>query len=202
MTEIRKIKRLTGGVVEVPTHKIDLGEAIKLQKIHRENGNAVVETARSYESTIAGELTTYFTFGGESGLNEMLRSLIIDTSHFGFMGKIKAYAGITRAVPEIDKTLRKEVVKGLHEIMNLRNAHTHGTLITRGTEVYLRYFEGEIKEKLLDQEYWDRAESLILGLAPQMAKLNGLLYTHVQKRISEISPSAEINEADISEDPD
>ena len=175
MDQIRKIKGIVSGSVVVPTHKINLTDAIEAQRVHRENGDKVIKSARAYEEIIAEEIAKFFTWGGKPDLKDLLKALIIESSHLGFMGKIQAYRGITRAIPKIDPALRKEVIGRLLDIMNLRNAHTHGTLSTQGNEVYLKYYRNGMKEELLDDRYWEKAEEAILGLTPLIVNLNYLV---------------------------
>ncbi len=106
------------------------------------------------------------------------------------MGKIRAYGEILKVVPGINEEERKEVMRRLNKGMNLRNAHAHGELITKGEEVYLRFYRNGMQEQLLDNDYWEEAEETLNGLLPRLQRMNTVLEDYLKVQSSEKEESA------------
>ena len=168
---MKEIKLPIGGIVEVPTHEINLNEAIDLQKPARRNGSKVINGALSIERWIADIIARFF-IRDDLSLREIFHTAIGNTDWFTFESKWRVLRKITKHTPDLDSTLRKEILRDTKKVIEARNRFAHGTLLTRGEEVYLRYYDAQgPKEIHLIDAYWEEIEQAFLGLFPRYQRL-------------------------------
>ena len=53
---------------------------------------------------------------------------------------------------------RSDLDQILAKVMRYRNAFTHGEVVQSAQGIYLHYFEGDAKQRVLTDEYWTQVE--------------------------------------------
>ena len=122
----------------------------------------IFETAGSIERLIDLIIAEYF-YGDYSETNKDFRkrfkNLVLSSDWCSFATKKKLVIHIITEFNFLNKKEKEEFNQLLFKTMSYRNAFAHGTTVTDGRIVKLRYYEGGQKEKKLDDTYFSEVQS-------------------------------------------
>ena len=101
---------------------------------------------------------------GSSSTNKEKRDFfihhIMSTSDFSYSFKRRAFTRLLEQLNILEPERTKQLKSGLNKIMEWRNAFAHGKVIHEmGGGFVLRYYSGEHKEFILNDEFFENIES-------------------------------------------
>jgi hypothetical protein len=140
------------------------------------NKNIIFYSVGSIERMLDRIISHYF-YGPFSEQNkdfiDKFNSLILSSDWCSFSSKRKLVLKIVNELNLLEGKYKDGYEKLLRNVMSIRNALTHGELSTDGRIVMLKYYEGESKEIIMDEAYFQIAETKVnscLNLTLEIAR--------------------------------
>ncbi|MCI5140189.1 MAG: hypothetical protein D3909_00270 [Candidatus Electrothrix sp. ATG1] len=146
---------------------------------YRENTKNIILAASSIENLLAEGIIRYF-FGNNISKRNILNNLVISSDSFTFSSKRKAFLSIVREQKIISNAEVNKLEKLLAKTIRYRNLFTHGKAVFSESGCVLRYFEGEKRELVLDDEFLNKVEGEMNSCFDKIDELKG--------KISEVVP--------------
>ncbi len=135
--------------------------ARELEKYARENiKNRIFETFGAIEQEIEKIIVSYF-FKDITPESSKFTSLILQ-SDYPFSSKRKLLRHIVTDCELLERKAAESYDTVIGRANSYRNAFTHGRFFINGEKVWLRYFEGEPKEKELNSEYLSQIRNALI----------------------------------------
>lgn len=165
----------------IDTHNIDLSKAVddgqgrlivplgnivddrisSLVETARRNGGKVLYATTSIEQKLEGMLLEYFMgpFTGHDDKRVMFEREILQSSALSYSAKKELVTKMINDRNLLVGSKKNAVQSHLKKIMEWRNAFAHGKIQHDSmTGCFIRYYSGEPKTMMLDDNYWDEVE--------------------------------------------
>ena len=157
---MRRISVVKSGQITVSPSGTNLTEAIKLAEQARLNRLQIIEGALSIEHQLNAIILHYF-FGSSHERRAAFESLILDSDWCSFSAKRKLITHIINEQNLLEGRDKAEFDKLMRDVMSVRNAFTHGKLVSDEKRVWVSYFEGRPQRQELTDEYLANVETLL-----------------------------------------
>jgi hypothetical protein len=157
---MKRISVVKSGQVTVATSGTNVTQAIKLAEQARLIRLQVIEGALSIEHQLNAIILHYF-FGSSHPRRATFESLILESDWCSFAAKRKLITHIVNEQNLLEGQDKGDFDKLMRDVMSVRNAFTHGKLVSDEKTVWLSYFEGRPQKKELTDVYLTEIETLL-----------------------------------------
>ncbi|WP_419773460.1 hypothetical protein [Halarcobacter sp.] len=124
-------------------------------------GQKVVQSSLDIEHFIK-EIISNFLFQKNSNDPKFMKELFLDSSFCMFHTKIQILNRTLNHLNASTGKKRTKIQQLLSQVNKYRNMFAHGQISVKENLFYISYFEGEIKEKELTDEFWNSVEETLL----------------------------------------
>lgn len=161
---MKNIKLPIRGVIRpTPGSPVNLGIAKENLEAARENGKKVIMGALAIERQLEDIISLYL-FLENKKKTKFFRSNILSSDWFTFSAKRKIVIAIINHENKNKKLLsgknKSGIESNLSKIIKYRNTFAHGDIVEKSDGTFIEYFDGQLKDKRLIDEYWEQLEDI------------------------------------------
>ena len=159
------LKDLASGKIDkIPLGTIDFGTSGKDLNQARVNGGMVIWSATCIEEKL-DSLIIRFVFSSEDTQNQkgmqFFASRIVKSDHLSYAAKKGLVVDIVNSESLLKGRDKADLEKSLKDVMDFRNAFAHGDVaFEEGKGCVLSYWRGSPNRDILNEEYWNKLESI------------------------------------------
>lgn len=165
--------------MSLPSGETDLTAAMAKIREVRIVGQKIISAALAIEEVIVG-IIKLSMFSELKTEKDFVTGVILKSDWCSFSAKRKLLlAAIDRYSLCIPKE-RNELDAALAKVMRYRNAFAHGDIQLDEHKLILKYFEGQAKTDVLNEEYWEKLEKafeqpfdMLNAIEKSLAEKNG-----------------------------
>ena len=150
---------VSGRIMPTPGQPVNLGVAVANQEVARKNGMKISWAALAIENQF-GEIISQYFFEKSKEKIKLFKNYILSSDWFTFNAKRKFLLALINTEKLLEGQDKASFETCSKKIISLRNAHTHGQIIEKSNGTFIAYFEGQPREKELDNNYWDEVEKI------------------------------------------
>lgn len=154
------------------TRSADIG--MQELNVARRNGGHIIVATTSVEAQLEKAIEVYFmgVYELADDRRHFFVTEILQTSSFTFNTKKQLLTKIVNSTEALRGKDKSRLGGSLKSIMDWRNMFAHGKLVHEAKRgCVLRYYSGQPKEQVLDEEFWTSVESEFKKALELMAKL-------------------------------
>ena len=141
-----------------------------IQNIIDQNIASIILEAGRIEQTLENYICTYFT-KFETLERDIFTTEILQSSSMSFSLKRTVFLTIAKKTKALTNKKHAALQQDLANVIKYRNAIVHGKVKHGSDGTYLKYYQGSSKEKLLDDDYWNKVETTFKRVADNASKL-------------------------------
>jgi hypothetical protein len=151
---MKEIKLLKTARISIGREPVDIGAAIEEHRQATRNSLEILGSALAIERSLSLAVS-FFLLGSDMKKREFLDENILGSDWCGFAGKRKLICSVMQSHGSYTPAEIDAFDKAMSQVMKYRNAFAHGEVTHSKAGMTLKYFEGRVVEKLLDDAYWD-----------------------------------------------
>lgn len=168
---MKEIKlRVSSTIKPTPGQPVNLGTAVANQEIARKNGMKISWSALTIENQF-GEIISRYFFEKSKEKIKFFQNHILASEWFTFGAKRKFLLALINEENLLEGEDKSKFEECSKKIISLRNAHTHGEVIEKSNGTFIAYFEGQPREKELNDSYWDEVEEIFNEMWNHLQKI-------------------------------
>ncbi|MDP9203856.1 MAG: hypothetical protein M3P12_00150 [Gemmatimonadota bacterium] len=138
------------------TAQVDFSSAVAHAKDARRNANKVLSAALYIEREVEALIGFYLYPGpGVTEQQQFVAAHILGSDALTFAAKRRLIVSLVNDKKWLQGQAKESFERQLKNVMSFRNAFTHGNVIERGDKTVLKYFEGQPRERELNDAFWD-----------------------------------------------
>jgi hypothetical protein len=160
VTHMKQIQVYIRNDLRFTRESMDVTKADQLLREAIRNRSRIVEGALDIERDLVRMISQYF-FKERTEAKDEFDDLILNTDFCTFSAKRKLIMHIINKMGLLEGAEKPKFDKMLTDVMNVRNAFTHGRLIGHDEVIALRFFQGNPQEKDLTDQHLEMIESLL-----------------------------------------
>lgn len=175
---MKEIRLLKNARIVVGSSPVSLDEAITTHKQVLRNSQEVMSSALTVEKHME-HVISFFLFGRDMSKREFFESAILTSDWCGFSAKRKVVMSILNESKILEGKEKANFDLSMSKIMKYRNAFAHGEITQSQGAIFLKYFEGQARQKELTDDYWTQLEADFMdaheraaGLLDKLGALN------------------------------
>lgn len=162
---------ICGTILPTPGQPVCVGVAMENLETARKNGSKIIWAALAFEKQLETIILRFF-FEDSKDKMKFFHTHILSTDWFALSAKRKFLLALINDQNLLMGKDKQAFDKYTKEIISFRNAFTHGDIVEKSDGTFIAYFEGQTKEKELNDEYWNAVEQTFEQAIELTEKIN------------------------------
>jgi len=143
------------------------------QEITRIRGSILTRAVEI--DSIVGRIIKYSIFGKDTENSDLFENLILKTNFFSTMNKLNVFRELVKQHNMLKNNDYSSLLTEIQEFMNTRNKFAHGTVVFKGKEPFLCYYQRGDREDELTCEYFEKISKSFKQIYCELLKIQCLL---------------------------